>query len=41
MQDTFEIGHPSKKDRSKIMQAIWEDLSNHSEEIESPECIVY
>ena len=36
MQNTFEIGHLSKEDKLKIMQAIWEDLSKDDEEIESP-----
>ncbi len=36
MQNTIEIGHLSKKDKLKVMEAIWEDLSKDDEEIESP-----
>ncbi len=36
MQNTFEIGHLSKKDKVKIMEALWEDLSKDYKEVESP-----
>jgi hypothetical protein len=37
MQSTFEIGHLSKEDKLRIMEAIWEDLSKEDTEVESPE----
>ena len=37
MQNTFEIGHLSKEDKLRMMEAIWEDLSKESDEIESPQ----
>ena len=37
MQNTFEIGHLSREDKLKVMEAIWEDLSKEDEELESPE----
>lgn len=36
MQNTFEIKHLSKKDKLRVMEAIWEDLSKEGEEVESP-----
>ena len=36
MQNAFEIGHLSKEDKLKVMEAIWEDLSKEDEELESP-----
>jgi hypothetical protein len=36
MQNTFEIGHLSREDKLKVMEAIWEDLSKEDEEVESP-----
>ncbi|MBN1904561.1 MAG: addiction module protein [Deltaproteobacteria bacterium] len=36
MQNTFEIGHLSREDKVRVMEAIWEDLSKEDEEIESP-----
>jgi hypothetical protein len=36
MQNTFEIGHLSKEDKLRVMEAIWEDLSKEGEEVESP-----
>ena len=36
MQNTFEIGHLSREDKLKVMEAIWEDLSKKDEEVESP-----
>ncbi len=37
MQNNFEIGHLSREDKLKVMEAIWEDLSRDDQEIESPE----
>lgn len=36
MQNTFEIRHLSREEKFRVMEAIWEDLSNDGEEIESP-----
>jgi phosphoribosylanthranilate isomerase len=36
MQNTFEIRHLSKEEKLRVMEAIWEDLSKDSEEVESP-----
>lgn len=36
MQNTFEIGHLSREEKLRIMEAIWEDLSKEDKEIESP-----
>ena len=37
MQNTLNIEHLSKEDKLRIMEAIWEDLSKESDEIESPQ----
>lgn len=37
MQNTLDLGHLSKEDKLRIMEAIWEDLSKESDEIESPQ----
>lgn len=36
MQNTFEIGHLSREDKLRVMEAIWEDLSKEDEEVKSP-----
>jgi len=36
MQNTFDIGHLSKEDKLRVMEAIWKDLSKEDEELESP-----
>jgi len=36
MQNIFEIGHLSREDKLRLMEAIWEDLSKDDEEVESP-----
>jgi len=36
MQNAIEIGHLSKEEKLRVMEAIWEDLSKEDEEIESP-----
>jgi len=36
MQNIFEIGHLSREDKLRVMEAIWEDLSKEDEEVESP-----
>jgi Putative addiction module component len=36
MQNTFEIGHLSREEKLRVMEAIWEDLSKEDEEVESP-----
>ena len=36
MQNTIEIKHLSREDKLRVMEAIWEDLSKESEEVESP-----
>jgi hypothetical protein len=37
MQNTFEIGHLSREDKLRLMEAIWEDLSKEDEEVKSPQ----
>lgn len=37
MQNTIEIKHLSRKEKLRIMEAIWEDLSNEEEDVESPD----
>ena len=36
MQNTIEIKHLSREEKLRVMEAIWEDLSNEEEQIESP-----
>jgi len=36
MQSTIEIKHLSRKEKLRMMEAIWEDLSREDEEVESP-----
>jgi hypothetical protein len=37
MQNTIDIKHLSREEKLRIMEAIWEDLSNDEEQIESPD----
>jgi hypothetical protein len=37
MPNSIEIGHLSREEKLRIMEAIWEDLSREAEQVESPE----
>jgi len=37
MSNVIEIGHLSREEKLRIMEAIWEDLSKDQEQVESPE----
>ncbi len=37
MSDAIEIGHLSREEKLKIMEAIWEDLSRDADQVESPD----
>ncbi len=37
MLNTIEIKHLSREEKLRVMEAIWEDLSNEEEQIESPD----
>ena len=37
MQNTIDIKHLSREEKLRVMEAIWEDLSNEEEQIESPD----
>ena len=37
MPDNIEIGHLSREEKLRIMEAIWEDLSQEAEQVESPD----
>lgn len=37
MQSTIEIKHLSKKEKLRMMEALWEDLSREAESVDSPE----
>ena len=37
MQNAIEIAHLSRKEKLRIMEAIWEDLSTDQEQVESPD----
>ena len=37
MQNTIDIKRLSREEKLRIMEAIWEDLSNEEEQIESPD----
>ncbi len=37
MSNAIDIGHLSREEKLKIMEAIWEDLSKDDEQVESPE----
>jgi len=36
MQTAIEIAHLSRKEKLRIMEAIWEDLSADQKQVESP-----
>jgi hypothetical protein len=36
MESAIEIKHLSRKEKLRMMEAIWEDLSREDEEVESP-----
>ena len=36
MQSTIEIKHFSREEKLRMMEAIWEDLSNEDNEFQSP-----
>jgi len=37
MSNAIDIGHMSREEKLRIMEAIWEDLSRDDEQVESPE----
>jgi hypothetical protein len=37
MQNTIEIKHLSREEKLRVMEAIWKDLSNEEEQVESPD----
>ena len=37
MQNTIEIKLLSREEKLRVMEALWEDLSNEDEQVESPE----
>jgi hypothetical protein len=37
MSNAIDIGHLSREEKLRIMEAIWEDLSREDEQVESPE----
>ncbi|MEA3232601.1 MAG: addiction module protein [Thermodesulfobacteriota bacterium] len=37
MQNAIEITHLSREEKLRVMEAIWEDLSNDQEQVESPD----
>jgi hypothetical protein len=37
MQNTIEIKQLSREEKLRVMEAIWEDLSDEEEQVESPE----
>jgi hypothetical protein len=37
MSQLIDIGHLSKEEKLRIMEAIWEDLSREEEQVDSPE----
>jgi hypothetical protein len=37
MANKIEIGHLSREEKLRIMEAIWDDLSREAEPIESPD----
>jgi hypothetical protein len=37
MQNAINIKHLSREDKLRVMEAIWEDLSNGEEPVESPD----
>lgn len=37
MLNKIEIGHLSREEKLRVMEAIWEDLSRDAEQVESPD----
>ncbi|MEI7748857.1 MAG: addiction module protein [Chlorobiaceae bacterium] len=37
MQNTIEIAHLSRAEKLRVMEAIWDDLTNEAESLESPD----
>ncbi len=37
MSNAIDIGHLSREEKLRILEAIWEDLSREDEQVESPE----
>ena len=37
IQNTIEIKQLSREEKLRVMEAIWEDLSNEEEKVESPD----
>ena len=37
MSNKIEIGHLSREEKLRVMEAIWEDLSRDAEQVESPD----
>ena len=37
MQNNIEIKHLSREEKLRVMEAIWKDLSNEEEQVESPD----
>jgi hypothetical protein len=37
MPNEIEIGHLSREEKLRVMEAIWEDLSREAEQVESPD----
>ncbi len=37
MSNAIDIGHLSREEKLRIMEAIWEDLSREDKQVESPE----
>jgi hypothetical protein len=35
--DRIEIGHLSREEKLRVMEAIWEDLTREAEQVESPD----
>ena len=37
MPDKIEIGHLSREEKLRVMEALWEDLSREADQVESPD----
>ena len=37
MPNKIEIGHLSREEKLRVMEALWEDLSRETEQVESPD----
>jgi hypothetical protein len=35
--ESIEIGHLSREEKLRVMEAIWEDLAREAEQVESPD----